>query len=97
MIERYTRPEMGAIWSEEGKYRRWLDVEIAVCEVLAERGVIPSEAVREIREKAAVDPWKQDYRYKYPGARNPNGYDIWSIGADGKDGTDDDVTNWEEE
>jgi len=56
MIERYTRPEMGAIWSEEGKYRRWLDVEIAVCEVLAERGVIPSEAVREIREKAAVDP-----------------------------------------
>jgi adenylosuccinate lyase len=56
MIERYTRSEMGAIWSEEGKYRRWLDVELAVCEVHAERGVIPVEAVREIREKAAVDP-----------------------------------------
>jgi adenylosuccinate lyase len=56
MIERYTRPEMGAIWSEEGKYRRWLDVEIAVCEVLAERGVVPHDALREIREKAAVDP-----------------------------------------
>jgi adenylosuccinate lyase len=56
MIERYTRPEMGAIWSEEGKYRRWLDVEIAVCDVHAERGVIPLEAVKEIRAKAAVDP-----------------------------------------
>jgi adenylosuccinate lyase len=56
MIERYTRPEMGAIWSEAGKYRRWLDVEIAVCEVLAERGVVPDDALREIREKAAVDP-----------------------------------------
>ncbi|MFQ5417318.1 MAG: adenylosuccinate lyase [Myxococcota bacterium] len=56
MIDRYTRPEMGEIWSEAGKYRRWLDVELAVCEVHAERGVIPAEAMREIREKAAVDP-----------------------------------------
>ena len=56
MIERYSRPEMAAIWSEDGKYRRWLDVEIAVCEVHAERGVIPSEALAEIREKAAVEP-----------------------------------------
>jgi adenylosuccinate lyase len=56
MIERYTRPEMAAIWSEAGKYRRWLDVEIAVCEVHAERGVIPPEALTEIRAKAAVDP-----------------------------------------
>jgi adenylosuccinate lyase len=47
---------MGAIGSEEGKYRRWLDVEIAVCDVHAERGVIPLEAVKEIRAKAAVDP-----------------------------------------
>jgi adenylosuccinate lyase len=56
MIERYSRPEMAGIWSEEGKYRRWLDVEIAVCEVHAERGVIPADALDEIREKAAVDP-----------------------------------------
>jgi len=56
MIERYTRPEMAAIWSEAGKYERWLAVELAVCEVHAERGVIPAEALREIREKAAVDP-----------------------------------------
>jgi len=56
MIERYSRPEMAGIWSEEGKYRRWLDVEIAVCEVHAEHGVIPADALEEIREKAAVDP-----------------------------------------
>jgi len=56
MIERYTRPEMADIWSESGKYERWLAVELAVCEVHAERGVIPPDALREIREKAAVDP-----------------------------------------
>ena len=56
MIERYARPEMKKIWSEDGKFRRWLDVEIAVCEVLAERGEIPADAVAVIREKATVDP-----------------------------------------
>jgi len=56
MIARYTRPEMAEIWSEEGKYRRWLEVEIAVCEVHAERGVIPADALAEIRAKARVDP-----------------------------------------
>jgi len=56
MIERYSRPEMSAIWSEQGKYRRWLDVELAVCEVQAERGEIPREAFEAIRERAAFDP-----------------------------------------
>ena len=56
MIERYARPEMMKIWSEEGKYRRWLDVELAVCEVHAERGLIPKEALETIRARAAVDP-----------------------------------------
>jgi adenylosuccinate lyase len=56
VIERYTRPPLAEIWSEEGKYRRWLDVEIAVCEVLAQRGTIPADAVAEIRARAAVDP-----------------------------------------
>ena len=55
MIERYTRPQLAEIWSDEGRYRRWLDVELAVCEVLAERGEIPAEAVRNIREKASFD------------------------------------------
>src|ERR671931_802675 len=53
MIERYTLPEMGALWSEENRFRKWLDVEIAVCEVHAEMGTIPREAVEEIKRKAA--------------------------------------------
>lgn len=53
MIARYTRPEMAQIWSEENKYSRWLDVEIAVCEVLAEKGQVPADALSEIKDKAA--------------------------------------------
>lgn len=53
MIMRYTRPEMGRIWTLENKYRKWLDVELAVCEARAERGEIPPWAIKEIREKAA--------------------------------------------
>ncbi len=53
MISRYTLPEMGALWSEQNKFQKWLEVEVAVCEVHAEMGVIPREAVREIRERAA--------------------------------------------
>jgi adenylosuccinate lyase len=53
MIERYTLPEMGAVWSLRNKFQKWLDVEIAVCEVHAEDGVIPSEALEEIKAKAA--------------------------------------------
>lgn len=56
MIERYTLPEMGAVWSQQNKFQKWLDVEIAVCEVHAEDGTIPAEAVAEIREKAAFTP-----------------------------------------
>lgn len=52
MIERYTLPEMGALWSEQNKFQKWLDVELAVCEVHAEMGTIPREAVREIKERA---------------------------------------------
>ncbi|MFT3746353.1 MAG: adenylosuccinate lyase [Pyrinomonadaceae bacterium] len=53
MIERYTLPEMGAIWSLHNKFQKWLDVEIAVCEVHAEMGTIPPDAVAEIKAKAA--------------------------------------------
>jgi adenylosuccinate lyase len=56
MIDRYARPAMQAIWSDEGRYRRWLDVELAVCDVLAERGAIPAEAARAVRERARFDP-----------------------------------------
>ncbi len=56
MIDRYSRPALREIWSEAGKYRRWLDVELAVCEVQAERGLIPAEALGEIRARAGCDP-----------------------------------------
>jgi len=51
MIPRYTRPEMGSIWSDENKFRCWLAVEIATAEVEAEAGLIPKSAAREIRRK----------------------------------------------
>ena len=60
MIARYTRPEMGSIWSLENKYRKWLDVELAVCEVQMERGVIPKEDWEEIRTKADFDSQRID-------------------------------------
>ena len=55
MIERYTRPAMGRIWTLENRYRAWLAVEVAVCEAWAELGRVPAEAVKTIREKADID------------------------------------------
>jgi len=55
VIDRYSRPQMRAIWSDDGRYQRWLAVEIAVCEVLASRGEIPRDAVDEIRARAGFD------------------------------------------
>jgi adenylosuccinate lyase len=52
MIERYTLPEMGALWTEQNKFQKWLEVELAVCEVHAEMGTIPREAVEQIRSRA---------------------------------------------
>jgi adenylosuccinate lyase len=52
MIDRYTLPEMGQLWSEQNKFQKWLDVEIAVCEVHAEMGTIPRDAVAEIKARA---------------------------------------------
>ena len=51
MIARYTRPEMGRIWSEENKFRTWLEVELAATETLAEAGLVPQSAARAIRQK----------------------------------------------
>ena len=55
MIERYTRPEIGRIWSDEAKYGAWLRVELAVCDTYARRGRIPAEALDRIRSRARVD------------------------------------------
>lgn len=52
MIERYTLPEIGAVWTEESKYRAWLKVELAVCRARAQLGEIPSDEVEELAEKA---------------------------------------------
>ena len=41
MIQRYTRPAMGRIWEDQNKYKRWLDVELAVTETLASKGIVP--------------------------------------------------------
>ena len=55
MIARYTRPEMGRIWSQENKFQKWLDVELAATETLAEAGMVPREAAKKLRERARVD------------------------------------------
>lgn len=55
MIARYTLPEMGAIWSEENKFRTWLRVEIAAARAMADLGIIPAKAFRVIEKKAAFD------------------------------------------
>lgn len=53
MISRYTRPEMGRIWESENLYAKWLEVEIAACEAMAQEGLIPEEALENIKKKAA--------------------------------------------
>ena len=55
MIARYTRPEMGKIWTEQNKYEIWLEIEILACEARAKLGEIPEEDVKEIRAGAKVD------------------------------------------
>ncbi len=55
MIERYTPPEIGAIWTEENRFRKMLEVEILACEAFAEKGLIPKKAVDSIRKKADID------------------------------------------
>ena len=55
MISRYTHPEMGAIWSDQRRYETWLQVEIAAADAMAEAGLVPREAARDIREKGTFD------------------------------------------
>ena len=55
VIERYTLPEMGNIWTDSYRFQTWLQVEIAVCDALADLGYIPTEAVKEIKAKANFD------------------------------------------
>ena len=50
-----------------------------------------------IKRGIPVDPWKNEYIYQYPGRYNENGFDLYSLGPDGQEGSEDDVTNWNEE
>lgn len=60
MIDRYTRPEMGGVWSQAEKYAAWLRVELAVCEAYCRRGHIPPDALARITANARVDPARID-------------------------------------
>jgi adenylosuccinate lyase len=55
LIARYTRSEMGRVWSEENKFQKWLDVELAATETLAEAGIVPRESAAKLRERARID------------------------------------------
>ena len=55
MIPRYTLPEMGGLWSEDSKFKFWLEVELAVCRAMAEKGIIPQKALKTILKKANFD------------------------------------------
>jgi adenylosuccinate lyase len=55
MIRRYTGPEMGSIWSEQRRYETWLEVELAAADAMAHAGLVPAEAARDLRAKAAFD------------------------------------------
>ena len=55
MIERYTRPEMARIWTDEAKYKTWLDVELAVLEVQAKYGIVPKDIPAKVKSKAKFD------------------------------------------
>jgi adenylosuccinate lyase len=55
VIARYTRPEIGRIWSEENRFRMWLRVEVAATETLADAGLVPQSAAKAIRERGDFD------------------------------------------
>ncbi len=55
MIARYTRREMGAVWSDQNKFQQWLEVELAASETLAELGVVPREDALLLRRNASFD------------------------------------------
>ena len=54
MIERYTLPQMGAVWEDEFKFKTWLQIEILACEARCKMGEIPKEDVEVIKEKASI-------------------------------------------
>ena len=64
MIPRYTRAEMGRVWSEENKFQKWLEVELAAAETLAEAGIVPREAAAEIARARRAWMWRESMSWK---------------------------------
>ena len=56
MIDRYTRPQMGAIWTQQRKYECWLEVELAVCQAMEQIGQVPRGIAKRVRKKVTIDP-----------------------------------------
>jgi adenylosuccinate lyase len=54
MIQRYTHPEMGRIWSDQRRFETWLAVELAATDAMAAEGLVPADAARELRARAAT-------------------------------------------
>ena len=79
MIERYTRPEMGAVWTDDNRYRKWLEVEIAVCEAWARLGKIPKPALRDIRRKAGFSTARIDEVVRWRREHQPGGQNAGSV------------------
>ncbi len=55
MIRRYSQPDMSAIWAEQRRFECWLQVELAAADAMAEAGIVPADAARELRARAAFD------------------------------------------
>ncbi|MDX1410879.1 MAG: adenylosuccinate lyase, partial [Nitrospirales bacterium] len=60
MIDRYSLPRMASVWTQTRKYQRWLDVELAVCEVMEQIGKVPRGVAARIRRKISIDPKRID-------------------------------------
>ena len=64
---------------------------------LAERPTTPPEPsawTQMMKRQALIDPWAKEYQYRNPGKHNPDSFDVYSLGKDGKEGTEDDIGNW---
>ena len=56
MIDRYTLPRMGSIWTQQRKYECWLEVELAACQAMEQMGQVPRGIAKRIRKKVSINP-----------------------------------------
>lgn len=97
-LEAQTRMRMYAL--EGGlRARLWLKgryptTEEGVYSMFKEPGGLPIRIQDLNQNPSRLDGWKREFQYRYPGLHNADSFDLWSLGADGEDGTRDDITNW---